>query len=59
MGLQQWALLTLFVAFAAGALGYTGRLQGAGTAAKVVAAIALVITVILLITSFLVGTAAI
>lgn len=55
MGTITGALVALLIAVVAGALGFTGVVKGAGTVAKVVAAICLVIALILLATSFLVG----
>ena len=58
MDLLTWALVAFLGALVAGSLGFTGVVKGAGTVAKVLAGIALILALILLVTSFLVGRAA-
>jgi uncharacterized membrane protein YtjA (UPF0391 family) len=49
MGLLGWAIVALVVSLLAGAMGFTGVAQGAGTVAKVLFGVFLVAAVILFI----------
>jgi len=49
MGLLEWAIIAFVIAIIAGALGFTGVARGAGSIAKLLFGLFLVIAVILII----------
>jgi uncharacterized membrane protein YtjA (UPF0391 family) len=53
----RWALIFLVISLVAGALGFTGVARGAGTIAKVLFGIFLLIFLVLLVLALLAGEA--